>query len=123
MPRPLERAAISVLIPLLAAGVAAAAAPAADLSRAPGAPLAAADGFLLGVRGRTQPFAEPPAAAESAAVDALEWRLDERQVAEALDAQAQGSSKSKWNDLSKTTRVWLIVGGVLAVGIIVAAMD
>jgi hypothetical protein len=76
----------------------------------------------LGVRRRPQQQAAPlPAAgADDHARKSLDWRLDEQQ---GIDPQTQQKAKSKWSDLSKTTRGWLIAGGVITLVIIVSAMD
>lgn len=61
------------------------------------------------------------ASAEPVAGSALEWRLDDAQIAAAIDAQS--GPKSKWDDLSKTTKIWFIVGGAVIALIVISALD
>lgn len=79
--------------------------------------------FFLGVRGRQMPADEPGTlAVENDEAGGLDWQLDAQRAADVFDAQSQ-QQNSKWDDLSKTTKIWLIVGGVITVGIIAAAMS
>lgn len=52
---------------------------------------------------------------------ALQWRLDDERLAATIDAQS--GAKARWDDLSKTTKFWFIVGGVVVGLIVVAALD
>jgi len=86
-------------------------------------PPAGSGNFSLGVRGRPGLDAEfqDDSAEPDSDVVALDWQLDEAQVASAMNAQSK--QKSKWSDLSRTTQVWFIVGAVLIVGITAAALS
>lgn len=96
--------------------------PAAPAAESPTSASARPDGFYLGVRRR--PAQAPPTSAAAPPAPrpaAAEPDPLQQQVAAAMDAQA--GPKSKWSDLSKTTRVWIIVGGALTAAIIIAAMN
>jgi hypothetical protein len=79
--------------------------------------------FSLGVRGRADRDATRPDGPTEPNTDvvALDWKLDEARVASAMNSQSK--QKSKWSDLSTTTKAWFIVGAVLIVGITAAALS